>query len=157
MFKQWIGAVAAVLLISGCLADKNTVIDEFKAVNIEKWNWHQGYRFSFEITEPDYLYDFYCGLRVTGKYQYSNIWLIYTLNGPDQAVKKLFQIQLADNTGKWQGKGLNNLISFEQSFIKGVKLKPGKYTLFFQQNMREEELKAVSDIGLKVIRTTKVY
>jgi gliding motility-associated lipoprotein GldH len=157
MFKQWIWAVAAATFMSGCLADKNTVTDEFHEVNIEKWGWHQPHSFNFTITEQDYLYDFYCGLRITGSYKYSNIWLIYTLDGPEQSIKRQMQIQLSDNTGKWLGKGMNNLISFDRQFVKGLKLKPGKYTLKFFQNMRDEDLKAVSDIGLKVIRGSKVY
>lgn len=157
MLKQWIQAVAAAALLSGCLADNNRIIDEFREVDEQVWNWHDPKTFSFEIKEADYLYDFYCGLRITGSYKYSNIWLIYTLEGPDQSGKKLFQIQLSDNTGKWLGKGMNNLLSFEQQFAKGVKLKPGKYTLKFSQNMRDEALASVSDIGLKVVRTTKVY
>jgi gliding motility-associated lipoprotein GldH len=126
-------------------------------VNIEKWSWHNGHSFSFTLVEPDYLYDFYAGLRVTGSYNLSNIYIVYTLDGPEQSVKKQFQIQLSDNTGKWLGKGMNNLISFEQQFIRGIKLKPGKYTVTYYQNMRMEELSGVSDVGLKVLRTSKVY
>lgn len=152
-----IGAVAAVALLSGCQADKNKIVDEFREVNIEKWGWHQGQSFTFTIAEANYLYDFYAGLRVTGSYGFSNIYIVYTLDGPEHSVKKQFQVQLSDNTGKWLGKGMNNLISFEQQFIRGIKLKPGKYTVTFYQNMRTEALSGVSDVGLKVLRTSKVY
>ena len=157
MFRQWIVAVAAVLVMCGCQADKNKIIDEFHEVNIEKWGWHQGQTFSFTITEPDYLYNVFCGARITGDYAYSNIFLVYTIDGPKTSQKHMFQIQLADNTGKWLGKGMNNLIAYEQQFIQNLKLQPGKYTLTFFQNMRDDELKYVSDIGLKVLRTSKVY
>lgn len=157
MLKQWIVAVAAVALLCGCLADNNRIADEFRDVDEKAWNWHDPRSFTFEIREGGYMYDLFCGLRITGSYKYSNIWLIYTLDGPDHSVKKQFQIQLSDNTGKWLGKGMNNLISYEQRFEKGLKLKPGKYTVRFSQNMRDEALQAVSDIGLKVVKTGKVY
>jgi gliding motility-associated lipoprotein GldH len=66
-------------------------------------------------------------------------------------------VVLSDNTGKWLGKGQSNLLSYERNFIRGAKLKPGNYTLEFSQNMRDEKLKSVSDIGVKVRRSGKVY
>lgn len=150
-------AVAAAIFTAGCVADKNVIYDEFKEVSTDKWGWHDVRSFTFTITENDYTYNLDCGLRITGNYKYSNIWLVYQLDGPSGTMKEQFQIPLSDNTGKWLGKGSNNLISYQRAIISGLQLKPGKYTLKLNQNMRDEELQAVSDIGLRVSKVAKVY
>jgi gliding motility-associated lipoprotein GldH len=150
-------AVAAAIFMVGCVADQNVVYDEFKEVSTDKWSWHDARSFTFTITENDYIYNLDCGLRITGNYKYSNIWLVYQLDGPSGTMKEQFQIPLSDNTGKWLGKGNNNLISYQRAIISGLKLKPGKYTLKLNQNMRDEELQAVSDIGVRVSKVSKVY
>lgn len=157
LWKPLIPAVAAALTLLGCTADDSKIFDEFKEIKSAQWSWHDPQTFSFEVTEKDYVYDLVCGLRITGSYNYSNIWLIYTIEGPGLQGKEQFQIQLSDNTGKWLGKGMSNLISYEQLMKPNVKLQPGKYTVSFSQNMRDEELSAVADIGLKVVKISKVY
>lgn len=154
-------AVAMFMLISlflgGCMTDTNTVFDEFHEVNIKKWSWHEPQTFVFEVKEDNYVYDMICGLRISGSYAYSNIWLLYTVEGPDIKMKQQFQITLSDKTGKWLGKGMSNLLSYEQRFLGNIKLKKGKYTVKISQNMRDEELAAVSDLGLKIIKGSKIY
>lgn len=155
--KLGIRMAVAFLLLSGCVKDKNTVFDEFRNVNIESWGWNDAKTFEFTIEDSSFTYSLECGLRITGSYNYSNIWLLYTLDGPSVSTKNQFQIQLSDNTGKWLGKGKSNLISYEKIFIENAKFKPGKYTLRFNQNMRDEKLSAVSDIGLKIYKGSKIY
>lgn len=147
----------AFLLLPGCITERNKILDEFAEVNTNGWSWSDAKSFSFEITEPDYLYNLECALRITGSYKYSNIWMLYTLDGPNDAKKNQFQIQLSDNTGKWLGNGKSNLISYKTPFLQNIRLKKGKYTLKFNQNMRDEKLGAVSDIGLKIYKGNKVY
>lgn len=157
MWKPLLPAVAAAISMMGCMADNSKLLDEFQEIKGEKWSWHDPHSFTFTITEKDYVYDLVCGLRITGSYNYSNIWLVYTLEGPGIQTKEQFQIPLSDNTGKWLGKGMSNLISYEQLMKPNLRLQPGKYTVKFSQNMRDEQLAAVSDIGLKVIKISKVY
>ena len=145
------------LLFSACVKDNKTVFDEFKDLTGQTWHWNDSKPFTFEIKDSTYTYNLSCGLRISGAYKYSNIWLIYTLEGQQLATKNQFQIQLSDNTGKWLGKGMSNLISYEQVFMQNIKFKAGKYTLRFNQNMRDEKLADVSDIGIKIYKVTKIY
>jgi gliding motility-associated lipoprotein GldH len=66
--------------------------------------------------------------------------------------KEQFQMVLSDNLGKWNGQGVSNLISFQVPFMGQQKLEKGVYTIEFNQNMRDEILKDVYNIGLQVIR-----
>lgn len=154
--RHFLGIVF-VLLVIGCVKDKNKVYDQFNEVSTESWGWNDAKSFTFTIDDAGYSYSLVCGLRIEGSYHYSNIWMLYTLEGPGANTKNQFQIQLSDNTGKWLGDGMSNLISYEQVFLQNVKFKPGKYTLHFNQNMRDEKLSGVSDIGLKVYKGAKIY
>lgn len=157
MIRVFLFAVAAVMFAGSCTTDSKVVMDEFQEVGAKKWSWNDAKTFSFTITDADYVYDIDCGLRITGDYLYSNIYLIYQLEGPSGNLRQEFQITLSDNTGKWLGKGNNNMISYSKKMISGVRLKPGKYTLKLNQNMRDEDLTHVSDIGIKVYKGSRIF
>lgn len=146
-----------VLALGACKSRENKILDEFQEVNADGWGWNDGKSFSFEIEDSNYLYSLECDLRISGGFRYSNIWLLYTLDGPQTATKNQFQIQLSDNTGKWLGEGKSNLIAFRQVFLADKKLKKGKYILKLNQNMRDDKLRFVSDIGLKIYRSNRIY
>lgn len=140
-----------------CTTDQSVLLNKFEKAEVSGWNWGQGKKFTFTIEDSTYYYSLSCGLRITSGYSYSNIWLLYRLDGPVVSQKEQFEIVLSDNTGKWLGKGQGNLISYEKPFAGRLKLKPGIYTLEIAQNMRDEKLTGVSDVGLKVIKAGKIY
>ena len=155
--KTLAGILIAFLLLNGCVRDDKKIYDEFKEINTSSWNWNESKTFTFTITDATYAYNIVCGLRITGSYNYSNIWLLYTIEGEGFSKKQQFQIPLSDNTGKWLGTGMSNLISYDYLFLQNVQFKPGKYTIRINQNMRDEKLTSVSDIGLKIYKETKIY
>lgn len=149
--------LAATSFLSSCSTDPNVVSNRFEKADASGWYWGQGKKFTFTIEDSNYYYALNCGLRITSGYSYSNIWLVYKLDGPSLSQKNQFEVVLSDNTGKWTGKGEGNLISYEKTFAGGLKLKPGQYTLEISQNMRDEKLSGVSDVGLKVVKAGKIY
>jgi gliding motility-associated lipoprotein GldH len=72
------------------------------------------------------------------------------LRGNNFNNKKQIQIELADQTGRWLGEGMSNLITYEKPLVIQQKLPIGTYTWSLSQNMRDESLQGVSDIGIKV-------
>jgi gliding motility-associated lipoprotein GldH len=142
---------------AGCIGNGNKVYDQFQGVKNTGWHWKEPKRFDFEIQDESMLYNVTAQLRISGNYFYSNIWMKYELSGPAMEKKNEFQIVLADNTGKWLGKGRNNLINYNADILKNVKLKKGKYSILIYQNMRDEELSGVNDIGLRVEKSQKVF
>ncbi len=144
-------------VFQSCTTDQSVLLNKFEKAEVSGWNWGQGKKFTFTIEDSTYYYSLSCGLRITSGYSYSNIWLLYRLDGPVVSQKEQFEIVLSDNTGKWLGKGQGNLISYEKPFAGRLKLKPGIYTLEVAQNMRDEKLTGVSDVGLKVIKAGKIY
>lgn len=147
------------VIFNSCGLPENTISEEFQTTEKGIWGWKDTKSFNFDIEDTSHYYNIYCGLRLNGTYNYSNIWLIYELSETKQdsnntitlkSQKKQFQIELADQTGRWLGKGMSNLISYEQLLLNKIKLKKGHYTFKLSQNMREDLLSGVSDVGIKV-------
>lgn len=141
-----------VLMLGSCKPSENIVFEEFQEVNASGWNWKDGKTFEFEITDDQHYYTLLTGLRVTTQYSYSNIWLMYSIKSGKEERKDQFQMVLSDNLGKWLGDGVGNLISFQQPFLQNVKFKKGKYRIEFNQNMRDENLEAVNNIGFQIVK-----
>jgi len=143
----------ATSLLPSCSPSKNIAFEEFTSVDPGGWDWKEKKKFVFKIDDDQHYYGLNCELRISANYAYSNIWLIYTIKGPKKFMhKEQFQMVLSDNLGKWNGQGVSNLISFQVPFVGQQKLKKGVYTIEFNQNMRDEKLKDVNNIGLQVIR-----
>jgi gliding motility-associated lipoprotein GldH len=60
--------------------------------------------------------------------------------------------KLADNSGKWLGKGIGDLWDLQIPYIGGFKFaQKGKYTVSLEQAMRVENgLEGITDVGLRV-------
>lgn len=145
--------LALIVVIPSCKPSENIVYETFTSVNAGGWDWKEKKSFKFSITDDQHYYTINCGLRINIDYSYSNIWLMYTLKGPNKFhMKDQFQMILSDNLGKWTGKGVSNLISFMHPFLNQQKLQKGEYTIEFYQNMRDEKLKDVNDVGLQIIK-----
>lgn len=142
--------------ISGCKKADAVVFEEFQSTNNSDWDWKDAKTFNFEINDTTCYYSILASLRISGKYSYSNIWIIYQLQGNNYKEKKQFQIELADQTGRWIGEGMSNLISYEQHIIPKLKLRPGKYSIAFSQNMRDQHLVGVNDIGLRILKGKQI-
>ena len=155
-------------LLNSCGLPENTISEEFQTMEKGIWGWKETKSFSFDIEDTTRYYNIYCGLRLNGTYNYSNIWLIYELseskldtpsvnnNSVTPLLKNQFQIELADQTGRWLGKGMSNLISYEQPLLVKTKLRKGHYTFKLSQNMREDLLSGVNDVGVKVERAQPI-
>lgn len=141
-----------VLMLGSCKPSENIVFEEFQEVDAGGWNWKDGKSFEFEITDDQHYYTLLTGLRVTTQYSYSNIWLMYSIKSGKDERKEQFQMVLSDDLGKWLGDGVGNLISFQQPFLQNIKFKKGKYRIEFNQNMRDENLEAVNNIGLQIVK-----
>jgi gliding motility-associated lipoprotein GldH len=144
--------VLMVLMLVSCKPSENIIYEEFQDVNVNGWNWKDSKTFEFEITDDQHYYTLLTGLRVTTQYSYSNIWLMYNIKKGKDERKDQFQMVLSDDLGKWLGDGVGNLISFQQPFLQNIKFKKGKYRIEFNQNMRDEYLPSVNNIGFQIVK-----
>lgn len=123
-------------------------------VEIEGRNWNKDSVLVFTVPVIDTLqnYNLLVNVRNDVNYKYSNVWLFIKIQQPDgQQLDDKFEITLADHSGKWLGKGFGGLKTREVIY-KGQVYFPvsGDYTISVQQGMREEVLKGISDVGIRV-------
>jgi gliding motility-associated lipoprotein GldH len=142
---------ASLLMLAGC-KDPNAVIDQNTEVANHNWTYLNKFKFAFKIDDEKPGYNLYMNLRVTGDYKYSNLFVLITQSGPGiKSAVKRYEMRLANKDGEWLGKGSGNLYSYQEPFLINHKFPAkGTYTFVIEQNMRDNPLREVSDVGLRV-------
>ena len=143
-------SLSILLAGSGC-TDPNAVIDQNTSIENLTWSYANKVKNDVKIDDPSVLYNVYINLRVTGNYRYSNLFMIVRRNGPGLNSRTRFELKLANPDGQWLGEGSGNLYAFQVPIITNFKF-PAKGTYHFEieQNMRDNPLREVSDVGLRV-------
>jgi gliding motility-associated lipoprotein GldH len=143
----------AVTLLSfnGC-TDKKAVIDQNTPVPDHSWTYANKFQYDVKIDDISVPYNLYMNLRVTADYKFMNLFVLVTQIGPDKkSTIKRYELTLADKSGEWLGEGSGNLYSYQLPFLTNYKFPlKGTYHFYIEQNMRENPLKEVNDVGLRV-------
>jgi gliding motility-associated lipoprotein GldH len=146
--------VTGILLITtlaGC-SDTNSVIDNNIALTDHNWSYVNRMRFDCKIADESAAYNLYLNLRVTDNYKYSNLFVLIYETSPDKKVSVTrYEVKLAGRDGEWFGKGSGNLYSYQVPFKTNIKFPAkGNYHFEIEQNMRDNPLHEVSDVGLRI-------
>ena len=146
--------LSMILLGSGC-TDPNAIIDQNTSIDNLNWSYANKVKYDVKIDDPVTVYNIDINLRVTGNYRYSNIFMLVRRNGPELNATTRFELKLAAQDGRWLGTGSGNLYSFQVPIITNFKF-PAKGTYHFEieQNMRDNPLREVSDVGLRIEKAT---
>ena len=134
--------------------DNNRIFEKNKAVPEKGWNKDSVIAFEVPITDTLVQYNFYINVRNDIKYKYSNLWLFIEINQPDgNSVADTFEVALADPTGKWLGEGFGGVKNRQVIFKRNVYYPvSGDYKINVRQGMREDVLKGITDIGIRLER-----
>jgi gliding motility-associated lipoprotein GldH len=142
--------VLAMLFGSGC-TDSNAIIDQNTAIDNHNWSYSNKIKNSVKIDDASIPYNLYINLRVTGDYRYSNIFVLIRKSGPHLQGVTRYEVKLANPDGEWLGQGSGNLYSYQVPFLTDFKFPAkGTYTFEIEQNMRDNPLHEVNDVGLRV-------
>jgi gliding motility-associated lipoprotein GldH len=152
-YQQFLLAGLLVILtgLSSC-TDPNAVFDQNTEIGNHNWSYLNKVRYDVKIDDANLSYNLYLNLRVTGSYKYSNLFVLIS-NGPvnGKASTARYEFKLAKADGEWLGKGTGNLYSYQLPFEKSFKFPAkGVYHFEIEQNMRDNPLHEVSDVGLRV-------
>lgn len=143
--------LAAALMVQSC----GTIDLYEKNVSIPGYTWSSNFRpeFSFEVKDTTAAYDIYVVLRHTEKYNWNNIWLELSTRGPLDTVvrREKYELLLATNK-QWLGSAMDDIYEHRVriSPTEGVALHAGTYTFSIGHIMREDPLRHVMNIGLRV-------
>ncbi|MGZ3749744.1 MAG: gliding motility lipoprotein GldH [Mucilaginibacter sp.] len=142
--------VLVMLFLNSC-TDSNAIIDQNAPIDNHNWSYANRVKNAVKIEDPSILYNVYINLRVTGEYKYSNIFVLVKRNGPKLKGVTRFEIPLANKEGEWYGQGSGNLYSYQVPLFTNFKFpQKGTYEFEIEQNMRDNPLHEVNDVGLRV-------
>lgn len=138
------------LLLWSC--DRNVVYEQFVSIEDKTWDNSNIIHFNVDIEDTVSLHNIYISVRNTGQYEYSNLYLFVTSVSPNgNLAKDTTEITLADEHGKWLGKGSASIYTLYYPFRRNVKFPVrGIYQFHIEQAMWTRDLKHINDIGLRV-------
>ncbi|MBN2611357.1 MAG: gliding motility lipoprotein GldH [Bacteroidales bacterium] len=140
--------------IAFCLVSckHRAVFEKNVAFNDFSWNYNDTMVFNANIDDTTRPHDIYLNIRTSSEYPYSNIYLFITTYAPNgNQLKDTFGIQLADESGRWYGKGAGSIYSLQVPYKKNIKFPfRGIYTFNLQHGMWDQNLEGVTDIGIRV-------
>ncbi|MEO5563821.1 MAG: gliding motility lipoprotein GldH [Chitinophagaceae bacterium] len=132
-----------------------TTIDIFeKTVAIPGHEWKTEFKpsFDFVIKDTNSLYNIFLVIRHTEKYSFNNIYINLYAKAPgrDSLIKIQQDVLLGTNDKGWLGVGMDDVYEHRSTLAARQPLKAGAYTFTIEQIMREEPLKEVLNVGLRL-------
>jgi len=149
-----------------------------KSFDIPKNQWTPAFKpnFVINIEDTNVYYNMHFIIRHTNLYAYANIWLWVYVKQPGETgfTKTRIEIPLANPQGRWMGQGMgelfeqrrmivlnqneipitDDLISIAEQSVSNLFHKKGRYEIRFEQNMREQALADILQIGLRVEKSS---
>ena len=149
--------VSLALLLAGC--DSNALVDRYHELPQKGWTYDQTVVDTLEITQPEFYHQAYANLRINADYPYQNIYLKLNITAPDgKTTNEVISVPLAENSGKWLGSGIWNVITFQSPILHRKYFdQKGKYRIEIEQNMRLESLPSVEAVGIRVEQQEEIY
>lgn len=146
-FNYVLGVFMLMLLVA---CDNNRVFESYQSIEKDDWYINQKPSFFVEINDTISEHNVYFNLRHTGNYKYSNLFILFTVQGPkSKAETRRLEFKLAELDGKWLGSGLGDIYSNQIMVLEKIKFpKKGVYSFSIEQNMRDNPLKGIEDIGI---------
>jgi gliding motility-associated lipoprotein GldH len=108
---------------------------------------------TFTIEDTSALYNLHVVLRHTDAYAYNNIWLNISLQSPgDSMYFQKLDLTLGNDASGWEGVGMSDIWEVRKLINGAPKRfkKIGVYHFSIKQIMRDEPLKQVMSVGLRV-------
>lgn len=151
-FFKYIGLLSLIVLAS---CDFNYTYNKNVDITEGKWFKDEAARFEVLIEDSITQQNFYLNLRNDTKYRFSNLFVFLTTHFPNGNITRdTIECVLADNSGKWLGKGWGNIK--ENKILLNQNLRfplTGRYEFFIQQAMRVDTLEGIHSVGLAFEKT----
>ena len=149
MRKVTLLAIISLLLVS---CQQGVVFTEFKALSGYGWEADSVVVFTPILEDSMAAYDVQLTVRHTDRYAYQNLWLFVDVKQDSMLLRRdTIEAMVANERGEWLGNGVSKY-TLPLLYLENVLLQSGEYEVVVQQGMREEVLRGITDLGLKVIK-----
>ena len=158
--KNILRKISVLIVFTGLFAiscDRHRVFEQYAEIPGSTWNNKNIIHFDVNIADTTNPHNIYLNIRNRSQYSYSNIFMFITTYAPnDEFARDTFEITLADNRGRWLGKGIGNVWSLQVPYHKNIKFPyRGIYMFDIEQAMWDEDLAHIVDVGLRVEEAVK--
>lgn len=129
------------------------MFEKTDAIPQQSWDYSYKPSFTFEITDTAAAYNIFIVLRHTDAYNYNNIWLTVGSQAPGDTLRlQNINLELGDDAKGWHGTGIDDIFEVRKNISPGPIpfKKAGNYTFTIAQIMRENPLKHILNIGIRV-------
>ena len=140
--------VIALLCFSLFACNNNILFKGDKEIKNTSWHTDSLVVFEFDITDTISNYLAEINIRHTIDYSFQNLFVfIYTKMPNEQNIIDTVECILADKKGKWNGKGMGDILNFTKPYKKLISFKiGGKCKIEIEQAMRYGELSAIKSL-----------
>ena len=144
--------ICVVAILISC--DKLKLYEEFVQIPGEVWSNGNIISFDVNINDTSSAYNIYINIRNVNRYEYSNLYLFTTARSPDgNSITDTVEVILANDYGKWLGKGAASVFTTTSPYKSNIRFPVrGIYSFDIEQAMRVQDLKYISDVGLRIER-----
>lgn len=154
MKRVFYNIICAVVLLNLSSCDRNTIYSHHQTLPANGWPSEEWVTYDVAISDTTALYDTFFYVRHHTNYPYQNLWLFVKKTEPNGTiVNDTLEFYLADQRGQWLGSGVSSLREMPLIY-KTDQTYPdsGTYHIAIQHGMREELLKGIQDLGVKVVK-----
>ena len=142
--------VLALVLFQSC--DQNRIFEEYKKIPSAGWSYENQCHFDLSIEDTAQRYDVYIKLRHHFAFEWRNIWVKVATTYPDSSVQESsVNLPLSEADGHWFGRCTGDVcdisILIQRNAIFPAK---GKYIFTISQDMRQNPLKNIIDVGFRI-------
>lgn len=132
----------------------NTVFNQNVILPADGWFKNNAVAFNVTILDTLDTYEFGLNVRNSVNYRYSNLYIFLITEFPNGNISRdTIELNLADDEGKWLGKGWGDIKESNIVLKTGLAFPlNGNYRFLVQQAMRVDTLKGINDIGLSIIK-----
>ncbi len=143
----------ALIFLASC--DPNRVYEKNKDIPDYKWHYDNMVEFPVEIQDTNALYNIYVNVRHTHFFPFRNLWVkVHTEFPEDKEMSQRVEIKLADKNGKWFSDCAGDICDYKARIQSNAYFnQKGTYHFALEQNMRQNPLPGIMDIGLRVEKT----
>jgi gliding motility-associated lipoprotein GldH len=136
---------------------RNVVFTDSEAMPGKKWELANIPVFQVPIDDTISSNNIRFTIRTGSSYPYRNIFLFVNTTSPEgRSITDTLEYNLADESGKWLGKGFGDIhelnLPYKSAVFFPVK---GSYLISVRHGMRVEDLKGVYDFGIRVEKSVK--
>lgn len=149
MLSRYLFLVFVILCGLGC--NYNALVDTNQSIEEKKWLYSNPAKASFTVEDLQANHKLNFKLRINADYRYSNMFVLATLKHKKVSQRIRYEFKIAKADGSWLGKGSGDLYTYLLPVFHNHKFADtGTYELTIEQNMRDNPLLGISDIGIEV-------